>query len=70
MAMKADTLLFLSILGLFFLLPKLVHGQTIPAGGNYLAASDIDVEKIIAEPPGNYSAQTAGEIKVIVQMQR
>ena len=68
--MKADTILFLSILGLAFLIPKLVHGQAIPNGGNYLAASDVQVEKIIAPPPGNYSTQTANEIKAILQMQK
>lgn len=68
--MKADTILFLSILGLFFLLPKLVHAQTVPAGGNYVQAGDFAVDKIVPPPPGNYSTQTANEIKAILLLQK
>ncbi len=69
--MKANILLVLIIIGLGLILPRLIHGAGIDADPvHFVAAGEFDLEKLLAPPPGNYSPETAAELRQILQLQK
>jgi len=69
--MKANIVLAVIIIGLGLLLPKLVHGAGADADAvHFVAASEFDLEKLLTPPPGNYSPETAAELRQILQLQK
>ena len=68
--MKASTLIVLFMIGIGFLLPKFVHGADANSSNHFINVEEIEIQKIIPAPPGNYSPETHAELLQILQLQQ